>query len=175
MGTILKQREFLKVLLRTLYINKKMKETIELVSAINHLLKILNDRLAIFEEINKLTNYKAFKDYAYQVSIQSKAFQKDLEKYSDETADEAGTSFLGNSKKLWLKLKENFTDFSLDSILEEAIKAEKSTLKAYDDVLNLPLPADLKKIISEQSLQIEKKYNLLILLDKDYSSDTDLF
>jgi len=147
----------------------KMKETFELVSGVNHLIKTLNDRLLFFKELTEMTENKAFQNISNRNSSQTIDLQKELEKYSDETSEEAGTSFSGDSKRFWIKLKASITGSNLNDIFHEAITVEKNTLKEYQDILKLNLPSDLKKLISGQHFQIEKNYNELILLEKEYS------
>ncbi|MBO9700327.1 MAG: DUF2383 domain-containing protein [Sporocytophaga sp.] len=146
-----------------------MKETFELVSGVNSLIRTLNDRLFFFKELIGMTENKAFQSISNQNCNQSKALQNDLLKYSDETPEEAGTSFLGDSKRFWIKLKDNIAGTSLNTILLEAVKVEKNTLKGYQQILALNLPSDLKNLIYGQYLQIEKNYKELILLGKEYS------
>ncbi|WP_028978635.1 PA2169 family four-helix-bundle protein [Sporocytophaga myxococcoides] len=146
-----------------------MKETFELVSGVNSLIRTLNDRFSFFKELIKMTENKAFQSISNQNCDQSKALQKELVKYSDETPEEAGTSFSGDSKRFWIKLKDNITGSSLNTLFQEAVKIEKNTLKEYQEILALNLPSDLKDLISTQYFQIETNYKELILLEKEYS------
>ncbi len=146
-----------------------MRETFELVSGVNSLIRTLNDRLSFFQELIGMTDNKAFQNISNQNCNQSKALQNELLRYSDETAEEAGTSLIGDSKRFWIKLKDNITGISLNSIFQEAIKVEKNTLKEYKEILALNLPSDLKSLISGQYVQIEKNYKELVLLEKEYS------
>lgn len=146
-----------------------MKEKFELVSGINSLIRTLNDRLLFFKELTEMTENKAFQWISSQNYNQSKVLQDELVKYSDKTAEEAGTSISGDSKRFWIKLKDNISGTSLNAIFKEAIKLEKNTLKGYQEILALNLPSDLKSLISVQYFQIEKTYKELILLGNEYS------
>ncbi len=146
-----------------------MKETFELVSGVNSLIRTLNDRLFFFKELIEMTENKAFQNISSQNCNQSRALQNELVKYSDESPEEAGTSFSGDSKRFWIKLKDNITGTTLNTIFHEAIKVEKKTLKEYQEILTLNLPSDLKNLISGQYFEIEKNYNELVLLEKEYS------
>ncbi|GAL86172.1 hypothetical protein MYP_3401 [Sporocytophaga myxococcoides] len=146
-----------------------MKETFELVSGVNSLIRTLNDRFSFFKELIGMTENNAFQNISSTNCSQSKVLQKELLKYSDETAEEAGTSFSSDSKRFWIKLKDNITGTSLNTIFQEAIKVEKNTLKAYQEILGLNLPSDLKNLISGQYFLIEKNYKELTLLEQEYS------
>lgn len=102
-----------------------MKETFELVSGVNSLIRTLNDRLSFFQELFGMTENKAFQNISTQNCNQSKVLQMELLKYSDETPEEAGTSFSGDSKRFWIKLMDNIAGTSLNTIFQEAIKVEK--------------------------------------------------
>lgn len=112
-----------------------MKEPFELVSGVNYLIRTLNDRLLFFKELTEMTENKAFHSISNKNCAQSKALQNELVKYSDETTEEAGTSLSGDSKRFWIKLKDNITGTSLNQIFQEAIKVEKNTMKGYKEIL----------------------------------------
>ena len=96
-------------------------------------------------------------DFGHELKSEIRSFNQDIDK---------GGSFAGSAHRAWMDVKALFSSDDEESMLEEAIRGEKSAVSEYDEVLNeTSLPASTKSILSSQRSRIESGLNRIKTLE----------
>ncbi|WP_299670264.1 PA2169 family four-helix-bundle protein [uncultured Polaribacter sp.] len=110
---------------------KKAAENIENESLKNYFSKKAEERHAFGEELKK----------------EIRAFHQDVDK---------GGSVSGTAHRAWMDIKSLFSLDDEESMLEEAVRGEKASVKEYKAVINeTNLPPSTKNILESQKNRIE--------------------
>jgi len=85
-------------------------------------------------------------DFGHELKTEIKSFGQDVDK---------GGSVTGQVHRTWMDVKALFSSDNAESMLEEAIRGEKSSLEEYDDVLGeTALPPSTAEILTKQKNKI---------------------
>ena len=85
-------------------------------------------------------------DFGHELKSELKSFNQDIDK---------GGSITGDAHRTWMDIKALFSSENEESMLEEAIRGEKSAIDEYSDVINeTTLPLSTKSILEEQKNKI---------------------
>lgn len=96
-------------------------------------------------------------DFGHELKNEIKAFGQDVDK---------GGSLTGSVHRTWMDVKALFSSDDEESMLEEAIRGEKSAVKEYDEVLSeTSLPASTKNILLNQKSTIEEELSTIKRLE----------
>lgn len=110
--------------------------------------------------LKKYFSSKAQERYSFgkELKTEIRAFNQDVDK---------GGSLAGSAHRSWMDIKALFSLDDEESMLEEAIRGEKTAVKEYEAVLNeISLPTSTKSILEVQKNKIENGlYNIKSLED----------
>lgn len=110
--------------------------------------------------LKKYFSSKAQERYSFgkELKTEIRAFNQDVDK---------GGSLAGSAHRSWMDIKALFFLDDEESMLEEAIRGEKTAVKEYEDVLKeISLPTSTKSILEVQKNKIENGlYNIKSLED----------
>lgn len=86
-------------------------------------------------------------DFGHELKSELKSFNQDIDK---------GGSITGSVHRTWMDVKALFSSENEESMLEEAIRGEKSAISEYNEVINeTSLPSSTKSILEAQKNKIE--------------------
>lgn len=86
-------------------------------------------------------------DFGHELKTEIKSFNQEIDK---------GGSITGSAHRAWMDIKAMFSFDDEESMLEEAIRGEKTAVDEYDDVLReISLPTSTKTILESQKSKIE--------------------
>ena len=96
-------------------------------------------------------------DFGHELKSEIKSFGQEVDK---------GGSALGTAHRAWMDIKNLLSTDNEESMLEEAIRGEKSALDEYQDVLNeANLPPSTESILLKQKNQIQSGLNTIQRLE----------
>jgi uncharacterized protein (TIGR02284 family) len=145
-----------------------MKDHKEVVSDVNHLLEICNERIEGYKNAAKNVKDAELKSVFEKYAQQTKKFQQELLPFSDKaTGEEAGTRVIADTWRVWMDMKAALTDGSRESLVNASITGEEAAIRNYEDELDEDIPMDLRNIIERQLSEIKSAYNHI----KTFSSD----
>ncbi|WMJ73569.1 PA2169 family four-helix-bundle protein [Cytophagaceae bacterium ABcell3] len=128
-----------------------MKEQKEIISKINDLIEVCNERVQGYRTAAKDVNDQELTSLFEQYARQTEDFVKELMPYSDEiNPEEIGTRTIGDAWKIWIDLKASITKGGREAILGACITGEQAAIRAYEDNLEENLPMELRNIIVKQ-------------------------
>ena len=92
-------------------------------------------------------------EFGHELKGEIKSFNQDVDK---------GGSLVGDAHRDWMDVKKIFSSDNEESMLEEAIRGEKSSVEEYNEVLNeCSLPLSTKNVLEKQKKTIENGiYNI---------------
>jgi len=86
-------------------------------------------------------------DFGHELKSEIKSFNQDIDK---------GGSLTGDAHRAWMDIKAMFSLDDEESMLEEAIRGEKSAIEEYNDVIkDTSLPMSTKSVLTSQKSKIE--------------------
>ncbi|KAA5820598.1 PA2169 family four-helix-bundle protein [Algibacter amylolyticus] len=86
-------------------------------------------------------------DFGHELKSEIKTFNQDIDK---------GGSITGSAHRAWMDVKSLFSLDDEESMLEEAIRGEKSAVNEYNNVIKeTSLPLSTKSILESQKNKIE--------------------
>ena len=86
-------------------------------------------------------------DFGHELKSELRGFNQDIDK---------GGSIAGSAHRTWMDIKALFSSENEESMLEEAIRGEKSAIDEYCEVINeMSLPIRTKSILESQKNKIE--------------------
>lgn len=86
-------------------------------------------------------------EFGHELKGEIKSFNQDVDK---------GGSLVGDAHRAWMDVKKIFSSDNEESMLEEAIRGEKSSVEEYNEVLNeISLPLSTKNVLEKQKTTIE--------------------
>jgi uncharacterized protein (TIGR02284 family) len=140
----------------------------EVLSDVNHLLEVCNERIEGYRNAAKNVKDAELKSVFEKYAQQTKKFQEELLPFSDySNPDEAGTRFMGDSWRVWMDMKAALTDGSREAMVNASITGEENAVSNYEDCLEDDLPSDIRSIIERQLAEIKSALNHI----KTYGSD----
>jgi uncharacterized protein (TIGR02284 family) len=145
-----------------------MKNHKEVVSDVNHLIEVCNERIKGYENAAKNVKDAELKSVFEKYAQQTRKFQEELIPFSEfSSPEEAGTRFISDTWRLWMDMKAALTDGSRESLVNASITGEENAISNYEDALEDDLPMDVRSIIERQLSEIKSAYNHI----KTYGSD----
>jgi uncharacterized protein (TIGR02284 family) len=132
----------------------------EVVSDVNHLLEVCNERIKGYQNAAKNVKDAELKSVFEKYAQQTKKFEQELLPFSDYSSpDEAGTRVISDTWRVWMDMKAALTDGSRESMVNASITGEENAISNYEDTLDDDLPSDLRVIIERQLSEIKSAYN----------------
>ncbi|MBR9846916.1 MAG: PA2169 family four-helix-bundle protein [Algicola sp.] len=132
--------------------------TEEVGKKLNDLLEKTYDAEKGFKKAAENVEHSALKSYFNQKAQERYNFGHELKseiKSFNEDVDKGG-SLTGQAHRAWMDVKSLFSSDDEESMLEEAIRGEKSAIEEYQDVLKeTSLPTSTKSLLSSQKSTIE--------------------
>jgi len=101
------------------------------------------------ESLKTFFNNKAKQryDFGHELKTEIKSFGQEVDK---------GGSITGDAHRAWMDVKAVFSTDNEESMLEEAIRGEKSSVEEYTEVLNeTSLPSSTQNLLATQKQKIE--------------------
>ena len=96
-------------------------------------------------------------DFGHELKSEIKTFGQEIDK---------GGSVAGTAHRAWMDVKALFSNDNAESMLEEAIRGEKSCLDEYCDVLNeASLPSTTKDVLNRQKNSIQSDLSTINRLE----------
>lgn len=132
--------------------------TQEVGNKLNSILEKTYDAEKGFKKAAENVENKALKNYfkskaqerynfGHELKSEIRTFGEDIDK---------GGSLVGSAHRTWMDIKAMFSFDDEESMLEEAIRGEKTAVEEYQDVLNeTSLPSQTKAILESQKNKIE--------------------
>ncbi|MGC1205002.1 MAG: PA2169 family four-helix-bundle protein [Flavobacteriaceae bacterium] len=132
--------------------------TDEVGEKLNNLLEKTYDAEKGFKKAAENVDNTALKSYFTQKAQERYSFGHELKseiKAFGQDVDKGG-SLKGTAHRTWMDVKALFYNEDAESMLEEAIRGEKTAIKEYENVLDeTSLPMSTKSILSSQKSKIE--------------------
>ena len=94
-------------------------------------------------------------EFGHELKGEIKSFNQDVDK---------GGSLVGDAHRAWMDVKKIFSSDNEESMLEEAIRGEKSSVEEYNEVLNeTSLPLSTKNVLENKKQPLKMGYLILKL------------
>ncbi|MFN6944798.1 MAG: PA2169 family four-helix-bundle protein, partial [Cytophagaceae bacterium] len=136
-----------------------MKEQKEVVSTVNDLIEVCNERIQGYRTASKDVKDRELSSLFEQYARQTEDFIKELVPYSDETnPEEIGTRFVGNTFKMWMDLKAAITNGGKEAMLGACVTGEDAAIRSYENNLEENLPNEVRNIIVKQLGEIKSAF-----------------
>ena len=132
--------------------------TEEVGNKLNDLLEKTYDAEKGFKKAAENVEHSALKNYFNSKAQERYNFGHELKEEIRSFGQEVdkGGSVTGAAHRTWMDVKALFSGDDEESMLEEAIRGEKSAIDEYQDVLNeTSLPSSTQRLLSTQKNQIE--------------------
>ena len=125
---------------------------------LNNLLEKTYDAEKGFKKAAENVENNSLKSYFNQKAQERYEFGHELKgeiKSFNQEVDKGG-SLIGDAHRAWMDAKKVFSSDNEESMLEEAIRGEKSSVEEYNEVLNeTSLPLSTKNVLEKQKITIE--------------------
>ncbi|HEX8548197.1 MAG TPA: PA2169 family four-helix-bundle protein [Cytophagaceae bacterium] len=145
-----------------------MKTSEELISTVNHILEVCNERVLGYR---KAAGNVKDADLSYlfnKYALQTEDFERELLQYSDKPHQaDAGTRLIGDAWRVWMDLKSALTSDSSEAMLGASITGEEAAIRNYEEALqDDDLPSNIRLILADQLSQIRMAYEDIKLRKK---------
>ncbi|PRP67401.1 ferritin-like domain-containing protein [Nonlabens agnitus] len=118
--------------------------------------KVENSALKNFFDQQQKSRY----DFGHDLKAELKSFGQEPDK---------GTSLAGDAHRAWMNIKSTFSANSADSILEEAIRGEKSAVEEYNEIINdSTLPPSTKSVLTKHRDNIQTALTNVKAMEKTW-------
>jgi len=148
----------------------------KLISVLNDLIRINNDRVSGYEKAASETETidvdlrAIFMGYANDSQKYANELALEVKRLGGESAD--GTTGLGKIYRAWMDVKSTFTGQDRQAILSSCEYGEDQAQKAYADALasDAEMNADIRQLITTQKAALKKSHDII----KKYRDAHDL-
>jgi len=148
----------------------------KLISVLNDLIEINNDRVRGYEKAAAETDTidvdlrAIFMSYANDSNKYANELALEVKRLGGESAD--GTTGLGKIYRVWMDVKSTFTGQDRQAILNSCEFGEDQAQKAYVDALasDAEMNADIRQLITTQKAALKKSHDII----KKYRDAHDL-
>jgi|ERR1051326_2563745 uncharacterized protein (TIGR02284 family) len=134
-----------------------------IVTALNDLIEINNDRIEGYNTAAKEVEDTDLKDLFQNLSSDSRKFKDELRPLlikHDGKNIEHGTTTSGKMYRVWMDIKSALTGKDRKAILSSCEFGEDSALETYDKVLkDNELPSDVRNIVEKQRAQLKVSHD----------------
>lgn len=130
---------------------------------LNDLIQINNDRIEGYQRAAKETDEKDIDLRAIfnDMADESRKYVSELSTYvtvrGEETAE--GTTLKGKIYRAWMDVKATFTGKDRKAILASCEFGEDAAQKAYDEALKEDIPAEVRRVITEQKASLRNSHD----------------
>jgi uncharacterized protein (TIGR02284 family) len=125
-----------------------MKTEKEVISTVNHLLEICNERIQGYKKAAEKVKDPMLNKVFYRYISQTENFVMELAKYSDvKNPASVSTRPIGDAWRVWMDMKAAITNGSNDAMLGACETGEKAAIRNYEEAMNEDLPLGVKNII----------------------------
>lgn len=124
---------------------------------LNDLLEKTYDAEKGFKKAAENSNHSGLKNYFNQKAQERYDFGHELKTELTSVGQEIGKggSIAGSAHRAWMDVKSFLSSDNEESMLEEAIRGEKSALEEYNDVLSeTTLPPTTQTVLTQQKNKI---------------------
>jgi len=135
-----------------------MSYTEEIGNKLNELLEKNYDAEAGYKLAKDKVKSTTAKDFFSQQAQERYNFGHELKEEIRSFGQEPdkGTSITGDAHRAWMNIKSTFSSDNEESMLEEAIRGEKTALEDYNNVINdKTLPASTKSVLTKHRDNIQ--------------------
>ncbi|WP_179351981.1 ferritin-like domain-containing protein [Winogradskyella vidalii] len=132
--------------------------TAEVGNKLNDLLEKNYDAEKGYTKAAENVNHSGLKNFFNRKAEQRRVFGHDLKSEIKSFGQEVdkGGSVTGSAHRTWMDMKSWLSQDNEESMLEEAIRGEKTTVNEYSEVLKeTSLPSSTKSILMSQKNNIE--------------------
>lgn len=137
----------------------------EVVSEVNHILEVLNERVNGYEKAIENVDDAECASLFKQYKDQAEQFENELRPFADMSPEEAGTRAVGDAWHFWMDIKGAITNKSTTGMIGACITGESAAINNYSEVLNdESLPSDLRNILESQLEDIKVAHETLVQL-----------
>ena len=148
----------------------------KLISVLNDLIEINNDRVTGYEKASEETETidvdlrAIFQSYANDSQKYANELALEVKRLGGESAD--GTTGLGKIYRAWMDVKATFTGQDRQAILSSCEYGEDQAQKAYTDALasDAEMNADIRQLITSQKAALKRSHDII----KKYRDAHDL-
>ncbi len=138
---------------------------------LNNILEKTYDAEKGFTKAAENVENKALKSYFTKKAQERNNFGHELKseiKSFNQEVDKGG-SLTGDAHRAWMDIKKVFSSNNEESMLEEAIRGEKTAVDQYQEVLNeTSLPLTTKNVLEKQKETIENGLSNIKTLEDLY-------
>jgi uncharacterized protein (TIGR02284 family) len=132
----------------------------ELIKILNHLIEIGKDGAngyATAAGAVKTPELKQlFTSYAHQRALFATELQAEVQRLGG-TPEQAGT-VAATLHRGWMNLKSLVTGHDEAALIAECDRSEAVAVKAYEEALKAPLPAEVKSVVQRQFEQVQEAH-----------------
>ena len=148
----------------------------KLISVLNDLIRINNDRVTGYDKASDETETidvdlrAIFQSYANDSQKYANELALEVKRLGGESAD--GTTGLGKIYRAWMDVKATFTGQDRQAILSSCEYGEDQAQKAYTDALasDAEMNADIRQLITSQKAALKRSHDII----KKYRDAHDL-
>ncbi|BAO54541.1 ferritin-like domain-containing protein [Nonlabens marinus] len=99
-------------------------------------------------------------NFGHELKAELKSFGQEPDK---------GTSVAGDAHRMWMNIKSTFSSDNEESILEEAIRGEKTAVEEYNEIINeTSLPPSTKSVLTKHRDNIQSALTKVNSLEKTW-------
>jgi uncharacterized protein (TIGR02284 family) len=131
-----------------------MKTEKEVVSTVNHLLEICNERIQGYKKAAEKVKDPMLNKVFYRYISQTEGFVSELAKFSQEK-NAMSTRPIGDAWRLWMDMKAALTNGSTEAMLGACETGEKAAIRNYEKSLEEELPLGVKNILVKQLAEVK--------------------
>jgi uncharacterized protein (TIGR02284 family) len=139
----------------------------KLISVLNDLIRINNDRVTGYEKASEETETidvdlrAIFQSYANDSQKYASELALEVKRLGGESAD--GTTGLGKIYRAWMDVKSTFTGQDRQAILSSCEYGEDQAQKAYTDALasDAEMNADIRQLITTQKAALKRSHDII--------------
>jgi uncharacterized protein (TIGR02284 family) len=134
---------------------------------LNDLVKINNDRIAVYEKaINESKDLDIDLKATFEGMIrESGQYKEELSALIQKNGGmvEDNTTSTGDIYRAWLDIKSNFTESDRHSILSTCAFEEDAVQRAYEAALSSDsfIAADVRQLVSEEQASLKKSHDMI--------------
>jgi uncharacterized protein (TIGR02284 family) len=145
-----------------------MKTEKEVISTVNHLLEICNERIQGYKKAAEKVKEPMLNKIFYRYISQTENFVTELAKYSDvKNPATISTRPIGDAWRLWMDMKAAITNGSNEAMLGACETGEKAAIRNYEEAMQEDLPLGVKNIVVKELAEIKLALNEIQKLKSD--------
>jgi uncharacterized protein (TIGR02284 family) len=137
-----------------------MKTEKEVISTVNHLLEICNERIQGYKKAAEKVKDPMLNKVFYRYISQTEGFASELAKHSNEkNPSNISTRPIGDAWRLWMDMKAAITNGGTEAMLGACETGENAAIRNYEKAMEEDLPLGVKNIVIKQLAEIKLALN----------------